>query len=464
MKLLKFLLAVLFIIASPALAGWLPLVTATVSQQTDNGCSVTSGTVTTFTAKNFGAVNPTRVTVVSINWDDSTNAGTASITAVSIGGNSAVRAIRASGDNQNSNSEIWYVLNPTGTSGNIVITSSTNIDAVTIGVYSLIGYGSPQVTGTGTTTANVAYTNKTVALAAASRTTNVSTSLSSMINDFSSACGANLWGVHASNQNNGNGTLTTNINPSTSNPKIAMALWSSCPQICDPYFNNVVFLASFEQAQTSGLSYFEQSLIAATVTFSNSYNSNGASQSNVSALQFEYGASSARSDNGTQGNLPANSAYYISDTNTTPYTIEYSYYQPENANNYSILNRLPVSGNFQYLVRHTGANWDFFYSPDGTALNSTSATGGIVSSNFNRWTKYAICKNTSGLIRMFINGVQVQSATPANSIMFHSTGVTGVNSSGNSQIAYMDNARITAGVCRYDATSYTTAIAAFPTQ
>lgn len=224
--------ALLFVWSGPATTQ-VPMTGAGVGSPDDlsttpisTACTASSGTTITFTAQGVGPANANRTSVVSINWSDSTAAGTAELTAVTIGGISMVRGVRASGDNQNSNAEIWYIANPTGTSANIVATFSTAVDGVTIGVYSLIGYlTSPTASTAGTTSVSQAHTNKQVALAAASRTTNVSTSLSNMTNDYSAACGATLWGVHASQRLNGNGTLSSTISPTSSNPKIALAVW-----------------------------------------------------------------------------------------------------------------------------------------------------------------------------------------------------------------------------------------------
>ncbi len=198
-------------------------------------CSTASGTTTTFTAQGVGQADPRRNSVVSINWSDSTLAGTAEITGVTLGALPMLRAVRASGDNQNSNSEIWYVANPTGTSANIVVTSSAAINGITIGVYSLLGYDVTPVSSTvGTTSVSLAYANKQVALEAGSRTVNVSTSLSNLTNDFSSACGSFLWGVHASGRLNGNNqTLTSAISPTSNTPKIALAIWSVATGACN---------------------------------------------------------------------------------------------------------------------------------------------------------------------------------------------------------------------------------------
>src|SRR6266404_3514163 len=259
MKLLKYLLAALLAIASPAPAGWLPLADSVVIP-VSNACSTSSGTTITFTAQGTGTVNPNRISVVSINWDDSTNAGTASITAVTIGGISMIKAVSALSGAQNSNSEIWYVSNPSGTSANIVITAATAINGVTIEVYSLVGFvTTPISSSVGTTSVSQGYNNKQLALAAGSRQINVSTSLSNMVNDFSSACGANLWGVHASQRLSGNnGTLTSTISPTSNTPLIALAIWTSGTTVPGSCAQSTAFLA-----RTSGLD----------TTHTNAYNS-----------------------------------------------------------------------------------------------------------------------------------------------------------------------------------------------
>src|SRR5258706_6883060 len=227
MKLLRYLLATLLTLTTPVPAGWLPLADSIVIP-VSNACSTSSGTTITFTAQGTGGANPNRISGVSINWDDSTNAGTASITAVTIGGISMIKAVSALSGAQNSKSEIWYVSNPSGTTANIVITAATAINGITIEVYSLIGFVTdPVVSAVGTTTVSQPYNNKQLALAAGSRQVNVSTSLSNMTNDFSSACGPNLWGVHASQSLRGNNqTLTSIINPTSNTPLIALAVWT----------------------------------------------------------------------------------------------------------------------------------------------------------------------------------------------------------------------------------------------
>ncbi len=109
---------------------------------TDQACLASSGATQTFTAKNFGGGKAGRILAVSINWSDSTLAGTAELTGVTIDANVMSRATRAVGDNQNSNSEIWYAQVTSGTVGDVVVTASSAVDGMTIAIYRLVNYSS----------------------------------------------------------------------------------------------------------------------------------------------------------------------------------------------------------------------------------------------------------------------------------------------------------------------------------
>lgn len=215
-----------------------------------NGCISTPGTTITFTAQGTGGANASRISVVSINWS---SAGSSELTAVTIGGISMVRAIRATTSLVGNNSEIWYVANPTGTSSNIVLTASIALTGATIEVYSLIGYRSVVATTVGTTSVSQTYTNKQLAIAAGNRATNVSTSLSNMTNDFSSACGLGLWGVHASQRLSGSGTLTSAISPTSNSPEIALAVWQTAvAAVCTSNMAGTL-LANWDASVTASL-------------------------------------------------------------------------------------------------------------------------------------------------------------------------------------------------------------------
>jgi hypothetical protein len=227
----------------------------------------------------------------------------------------------------------------------------------------------------------------------------------------------------------------------------------------DPFFSNVVLLADFEGA--SGLSYIEQSPSAHTLTVSSS--TDAGSQSNFSTTQAEYGSKSCRSNNTTGMSTLTSSDWNLSDANSSQLTIEYSYFQSSIATgNFNPFNNLTTFGSFSWLIRHAGADITLFWSSDGSTNQSLTASAAVPS--VNTWHKYRISKNSAGKFRIFVNGVMVASSTPANSTMFHSGLSLGINQSGSTQTSYIDNPRITKGVCRDDSDSnYTLATGPFPT-
>lgn len=227
----------------------------------------------------------------------------------------------------------------------------------------------------------------------------------------------------------------------------------------DPSFANVLLVASFEGTNGDS-SYTEQSSYARVMTLNGG---TGGSTSNISTVQAEYGASSMRSNNTITGSFASSADYNsISVANSSQYTIEYSYWQSDAGvgSQYDVYN----SGNV--FIRHNsdggGGSVTFFWSPTGSGFQSMvtgNAQGGATT-----WNKFAICKNSSGKIRLFRNGIMLNSTTPADSTIHSSTTTLTLNSSGAAQTAYVDNLRITKDVCRYDSDSnYTTATAAFPT-
>ncbi|MFL5238113.1 MAG: LamG-like jellyroll fold domain-containing protein [Rhizomicrobium sp.] len=79
------------------------------------------------------------------------------------------------------------------------------------------------------------------------------------------------------------------------------------------------------------------------------------------------------------------------------------------------------SGHFGWLIRHSASSLGeirFFWSNDGSSLSSLRLPGAGLNSLTNQWVKICIEKNSSGKIRVYVNGVMKRSNTPANSA-FH---------------------------------------------
>lgn len=189
-----------------------------------------SNTTHTFVAQNLGAAAADRLSVVSIGWADTTLAGTSELSAVTINGVSATRAIRAQGDNQFLNAEIWYAATPTGSTGDVVVTNTGAAKTrVTIAVYKLTGLAgsTPVDTGIGTTTANVDVIPADIVVAVGVRANTTAHTLSNLTTDFGSTTSSvsTYYGVHSSKVSAATETLTTTISQTGNGPQIAMAAW-----------------------------------------------------------------------------------------------------------------------------------------------------------------------------------------------------------------------------------------------
>lgn len=194
---------------------------------TDTDCTAISGTTITFTAKKLGGGGNGKINAVSISWADTTAAGTASITGVTIAGNTATKAVAAVAGATNSNAEIWYAQFNGGGNGDIVVTTATAVNRMTIAVYRLTNFpnAAPNSTATGTTTATAQTFPNDGLIGVGTRSDASSTTLSNLNQDFSTSCGSGQWGVHGSSFPNIASNLSTTINPTTNTPLIALADW-----------------------------------------------------------------------------------------------------------------------------------------------------------------------------------------------------------------------------------------------
>ncbi|TIT84704.1 MAG: LamG domain-containing protein, partial [Mesorhizobium sp.] len=81
------------------------------------------------------------------------------------------------------------------------------------------------------------------------------------------------------------------------------------------------------------------------------------------------------------------------------------------------------------------------------------------------WHAIAVDKDSSGKIRLYVDGSVFASATPADSTIFNSTGALEIGRALATAVydGWIDELRITKGVARYASDSgYTPATSAFP--
>ncbi|MBA1141765.1 LamG domain-containing protein [Mesorhizobium neociceri] len=227
----------------------------------------------------------------------------------------------------------------------------------------------------------------------------------------------------------------------------------------DPFFANVKLLLGFEGTDGSTTTTDEAPSPHA-VTF------NGNAQ--IDTAQFKFGSSSCLFDGtGDYLTIPDSADWDLSDANSDLFTIEFWIRPHGNVGNQRVMGQAPSSGNWSWDINSTwsGGNGSvqFRYTSDGSS--PTTIGTGTANLAIDTWHFIAVSKNASGKIRIWRNGTLDDSATPANSAIFNSTGTfdIGRNFATANLDGWMDEIRITKGACRYDTDgSITVPTAAFP--
>jgi hypothetical protein len=225
----------------------------------------------------------------------------------------------------------------------------------------------------------------------------------------------------------------------------------------DPSFANVVLLCGFEGTNGS-TSLTDESVSAHTMT------ANGTAA--ISTAQSKFGTSSLRLTGGTAG--------YVSSVDSadwwlgshTEWTVEF----------FIRFNTAPSGtslGMISQAASTSGASsWYFSWSviPSGprfSCFNSTTQTSLDATLGFStgQWYHWAAARDASNNIRVFIDGAMIKKQLYANSMNNSSEPlrIGKWSPTSSSFDGWMDELRITAGVCRYDSDSgFTVPAAAFP--
>ena len=183
----------------------------------------------TFTALPTGVAAADRITAIALTMD-----GRDGATAVTINGVAATRAVTISPGTGYLMCEIWYAANPTGTTGNVVVTtgSDTAIVTMAVGAYRITGAdAAPSSTDSAGTTGSVASisisaltipTNGGAVYCAANGTpgTAVAWTNATESEDFSATAYR-----HTSALRTTAGTVTTTMDGPTDNHVICGAAW-----------------------------------------------------------------------------------------------------------------------------------------------------------------------------------------------------------------------------------------------
>ena len=130
-----------------------------VTYTDENFVSASTTDPITFTGESTGTAAATRISVVALLID-----GRPTLTGVTINGITATRA--TSSNLTNHRCEIWYAPNPTGTTGNVVVTfgntTSASVAAITYSVVGASGAPSDTDAASGATVASLSLTGLTI--------------------------------------------------------------------------------------------------------------------------------------------------------------------------------------------------------------------------------------------------------------------------------------------------------------
>ncbi|AZO29439.1 LamG domain-containing protein [Mesorhizobium sp. M1B.F.Ca.ET.045.04.1.1] len=215
----------------------------------------------------------------------------------------------------------------------------------------------------------------------------------------------------------------------------------------DQYFSSVKLLLGFEGTD-GATTTTDESPVGRSVTF------NGNAQ--IDTAQAKFGSSSCLFDGSGDYLSMADSADWdLSDANSDQFTIEFWIRPHANVSNQRVMGQAPASGNIGWYINSTftaapTSVISFNYTSNGTAVTGVGV--GSVAMALDTWHFIAITKNASGKIRLWVNGTLDDSKTPADSSIFNSTGAFEIGRSFATANfnGWLDEVRITKGVCRYD--------------
>ena len=216
----------------------------------------------------------------------------------------------------------------------------------------------------------------------------------------------------------------------TSSTTLSKGAWALVEQ--DPYFSNVSLLLHFEGANGSA-TFTDSGPLGLTVTRSNSSGVISTETAAIGGSSFKTGTS--------QLSLPTNSALTLDGD----FTIEW---RARHDN---------LSGKQQYFMNLSGTNVQiayqgglFFYPPNVSRTLSLTA---------NTWAALAAARSGNTLY-WFKDGTLLGSVTDTTNYNLSGGSISYINTSENME-GFLDEIRITKGICRYT-TSYTVRTTAFP--
>ena len=217
------------------------------------------------------------------------------------------------------------------------------------------------------------------------------------------------------------------------------------PPAGDPYFSSVVLLLGFEGTDGATTTSDQSPSAHSPITF------NGNAQIDTAQAAVGSTSSCLFDGSGDYLSIPNSSDWRLSAANSDQFTIEF-WIRPHDDG--STIERVmgQVNTHWVWYIDYNLQKPAFHWTSDDNTFQHVGA-GAAPAISIDAWSFIAVSKNASGKIRLWRNGVLADRSTPANSAMFNSTvDPLEIGRSFGSAIynGWLDEIRITKGICRYD--------------
>ena len=223
--------------------------------------------------------------------------------------------------------------------------------------------------------------------------------------------------------------------------------------VTDPFFSNVVLLCHFDGTNGSS-SFIDSSAAAHTLTATGS-SSLTTAQSKFGTASLNLASSSAAASSVDSADWDFGAGQFTVETffraNAAPTSVQSLVAQWSSA-----------AGQFSWFLGFNAGTFLFFYSTTGS---NNPSIGGAVTITPGTWYHAAADRDASNVLRLYLNGAVIASATVALTFFNSNLPVRIGSDSSNTRAlqGQQDETRITKGVARY-AGAFTPPAAAFPNQ
>lgn len=246
---------------------------------------------------------------------------------------------------------------------------------------------------------------------------------------------------------------------------LAEAILKCAADSNDPYLNNVVLLLGFEDVDGAtgdpGMTDESPSAHGTATVVGHAQIDTGTALIGSSSILFD--------GTGDRITFPSSTDWRLATNNSDQYTIEcFVKFATLTSNNRGIIGVNAGIGQVAWSLTGSSTIGElaFAFSTSGVGFSSTITTSGAGMTTGVRY-HVAVDKDSSGKIRLYVDGVMYGSATPANSMIIGVGAPLAIGAQGSGgQVdmdGWVDEVRITKGVARYASDAgFTPPTSAFP--